>query len=192
RISRMYEVDIKTIKKTNRIKDVRDLDIGQRLYIPSAAPRIDIVTLYPGRKWKYIIIHHSATDHGNSEKFNRAHLNRGWKGVGYHFVIDNGTCGKDDGQIESTPRWIKQETGAHCKADGMNEKSIGICLVGNFSIDRVSPAQMRSVVYLVKQLKEHYNIPSSRILGHGQVPGARTECPGKKFPWKTFNSYLRR
>lgn len=192
RISQMYDVDVATIKRINRIRDVRDLSIGQRLYIPEAGPRIEMVTLYPSRKWRYIVIHHSATDNGSSETFDKAHKGRGWGGVGYHFVIDNGTYGKDDGQIESTPRWIKQMDGAHCKANKMNKKSIGICLVGNFSIDRTSPRQMRSLVYLVKQLKKYYRIPTSRILGHSQVPGARTECPGRRFPWKTFHALLRK
>ncbi|MBD3427311.1 MAG: LysM peptidoglycan-binding domain-containing protein [Candidatus Omnitrophica bacterium] len=192
RISKMYDVDIETIRKTNRIYDVRDIEIGTRLRIPGAVKRRHVITLYPSHKWKYIIIHHSATDIGNSEHFNTAHLNRGWRGVGYHFVIDNGTCGKDNGQIETSPRWLKQENGAHCKADRMNERGIGICLVGNFSKERVSPAQMGSLVYLVNKLRKYYHIPKDHIIGHGQVRGANTECPGKKFPWKNFYSRLGR
>ncbi len=192
RIARMYEVDADIIKEINNIKDVTDLEIGKRLYIPDAARRKDVITLYPGRKWEYMIIHHSATGRGNSSEFNRAHLKRGWKGVGYHFIIDNGTCGKDDGQIETTPRWIKQADGAHCKAGGMNSKGIGICLVGNFSRDKVSPRQMDSLVYLVNRLRKFYRIPKKNIMGHGRVPGARTECPGATFPWKRFRARLDR
>jgi N-acetylmuramoyl-L-alanine amidase len=107
RISKMYDVNVDTLKKVNRIRNVRKLEIGQKLYIPGAAPRKDVVTLYPSRKWKYIIIHHSATDAGNSMQFNKTHLRRGWKGVGYHFIIDNGTMGKDDGQIETGPRMAR-------------------------------------------------------------------------------------
>lgn len=191
RISRMYGVDIEALKDANNIRNVRDIDIGKRLYIPGAAPRRDVITLYPSKKWKYIIIHHSATDTGSSQAFNTAHLKKGWKGVGYHFIIDNGTAGKSDGQIETTPRWIKQQSGAHTKAAGMNDKGIGICLVGNFSEDTVSREQMDSLVYLAAKLSEYYNIPESRILGHGQVVGANTECPGKRFPWKRFKSELR-
>jgi len=42
----------------------------------------------------------------------------------------------------------------------------------------------------VKELKKYYNIPNSRILGHGQVKGASTECPGKRFPWSEFRRRL--
>jgi len=190
RISKMYDVDIETIKSANEISDVRGIEIGKELYIPGAAPRKHVITLYPSRKWKYIIIHHSATDFGSSKAFNEAHMKRGWQGVGYHFVIDNGTSGKGDGQIETSPRWIKQQDGAHCKAGDMNKKGIGICLVGNFSQDKVSRRQMDSLVYLVNKLKDYYRIPKKNIIGHGQVRGAQTECPGKKFPWKTFYSRL--
>ncbi|MBL7073143.1 MAG: N-acetylmuramoyl-L-alanine amidase [Candidatus Omnitrophica bacterium] len=186
RISQMYDVDIETIKRVNNIRDVRDIDIGKRLYVPRAAERKNVITLYPNKKWKYIVLHHSATDSGSSEKFNRAHLRRGWKGVGYHFVIDNGTCGKDNGQIETSPRWTKQIDGAHCKADSMNARAIGICLVGNFSEDNMSAEQMDSLVYLVDTLKTYYGISSRKILGHSQVDGARTECPGTQFPWRKF------
>lgn len=192
RIARMYDVDQDTIARVNKIRDPRDMDIGARLYIPAAAPRKHVITLYPSDKWKYIIVHHSATDTGSSEHFNAAHINRGWQGIGYHFVIDNGTAGKDDGQIETGPRWINQRDGAHCKASGMNEKAIGICLVGNFSVDNVSHRQMESLVYLVNLLRKYYNIPKSRIMGHGMVPGAKTECPGKKFPWNNFMARLGR
>ncbi|MFC1548644.1 N-acetylmuramoyl-L-alanine amidase [Candidatus Omnitrophota bacterium] len=191
RISKMYDVDIETLKKANKIRNVHDVEIGTRLYVPGARTRKHVVSLYPSKKWKYIIIHHSATDIGSSTQFNKAHQQRGWKGVGYHFVIDNGTCGKGDGQIETSPRWLNQEGGAHCKAGDMNEKGIGVCLVGDFSRERVSRKQMNSLAFLVNKLRKYYNIPKSRIVGHGQVSGAKTECPGKRFPWRKFKSKLR-
>ena len=191
RVAQMYDVDVRTIKDVNNIANERDLEIGRRLYVPKAAGRKNVITLYPSRKWKYIIVHHSATDKGSSTEFNTAHLNKGWdNGVGYHFVIDNGTCGKDDGQIEISPRWTKQMNGAHCKAGEMNEKGIGVCVVGNFSEGKVSSRQMSSLVFLVKKLSTYYKIPNRNILGHGQVPGAKTECPGTRFPWKTFRNKL--
>ena len=191
RIAKMYDVDMKSIMRTNRLKDSTRLKMGQRLVVVGAAPMRPIVPLYKSTKWKYIIIHHSATDEGSALCFNRAHHLRGfWQGLGYHFVIDNGTKGKLDGQIEVAPRWLKQQNGSHCKAARMNYKGIGICLVGNFSKEKVSKEQIESLVYLVNTLRDHYRIPVKNILGHGQVRGARTECPGKKFPYKTFFSKL--
>ncbi len=192
RLSKMYDVPMEDIERVNALRSRTELEIGQRLIIPKAAPIRPIVPLYRSSKWKYIIIHHSATDEGNALCFNEAHYSRGfWKGLGYHFVIDNGTKGKLDGQIEVSPRWLKQQNGSHCKAAGMNSKGIGVCLVGNFSKEKVSEKQMESLIYLVNTLRGYYNIPAKKILGHGQVPGAKTECPGNNFPWKEFRKRLK-
>jgi N-acetyl-anhydromuramyl-L-alanine amidase AmpD len=50
----------------------------------------------------------------------------------------------------------------------------------------VPEKQMEALVYLVNILRKYYKIPQGHILGHGQVPGAKTECPGKYFPWREF------
>jgi len=191
RISKMYDVPSQEILRTNKLYSKEPvLEKGQRLLIPNAAPVMPVISLYPSKKWKYIIIHHSATDEGSSLSFDKAHLMRGWDGVGYHFVINNGSKGKDDGQIEVSPRWLKQENGSHCKAGSMNTKAIGICLVGDFSKEAPTSKQMDALVYLVNKLRKYYRIPMSRIMGHGQVPGARTECPGKNFPWRELKNRL--
>jgi N-acetylmuramoyl-L-alanine amidase len=191
RISKMYDVSIADIVRENNLKNSSSLEKGQRLKILQAAPARPIVTLYPSEKWKYIIIHHSATDSGSALGFDKSHHARGFdRGLGYDFVIDNGTANKPDGHIEVSPRWIKQEDGAHCKAGDMNCRAIGICLVGNFNQERVSKKQMDSLIYLVNLLRKYYNMPVNNILGHGQVKGAKTECPGSHFPWAEFKSRL--
>ncbi|MFH1621552.1 MAG: N-acetylmuramoyl-L-alanine amidase [Candidatus Omnitrophota bacterium] len=192
RISKMYDVNIDDIMSANRLANAEKIGMGQELFIPNAAPVRPVVPLYQSNKWKYIIVHHSATDEGNAFAFYNLHLRRGfWNGLGYHFVIDNGTLNKEVGQIEISPRWIKQQDGAHCKASNMNEEGIGICLVGNFSKENLSDKQLDSLVYLINILKKYYNIPNRNIMGHGQVPGAATECPGLRFPWERFWSKLK-
>lgn len=187
RISKMYDVNIKDIMKANQLQSETKINMGERLLIPKAAALRQIIPLYESEKWKYIIIHHSATDEGSAFSFYHMHLHRGfWNGLGYHFVIDNGSFGKADGQIEISPRWLKQQNGAHCKASGMNTKAIGVCLVGNFSEEKVSDKQMTSLVFLVNLLRKYYNIPKENIMGHCQVPDAATECPGLEFPWEEF------
>ncbi len=191
RISKMYDVKIEDIMRANNLRRPKELEMGQRLLIPQAVPLRPVIPLYKSKKWKYIIIHHSATDEGSSLSLFNLHLKRGFSGLGYHFVIDNGTHGKEDGHIEASPRWIKQQDGAHCKASGMNYRGIGICLVGNFSKEKVSKKQMDSLVYLIDVLAKYYNIPIRNIIGHGQVKGAKTECPGKFFPWDKFITKLK-
>jgi N-acetylmuramoyl-L-alanine amidase len=190
RISKVYGVPMQEIIRANNLREVASLERGQQLIIPSIATRKTVVPLFRTNKWRYIIIHHSATDVGDASYLNMLHRRRGWNEIGYDFVIDNGTKGKADGAIEVTPRWINQENGAHCRAADMNQKGIGICLVGNFSEERVSEKEMNSLVYLVNVLKKYYGVPRDHILGHGQVLGARTECPGKLFPWREFRKRL--
>lgn len=191
RICKMYDVKMADIARANNLSNPAEIEMGQRLLIPQAAPIRPVISLYPANKWRYIVIHHSATDEGNALAFHKLHRIKGWETLGYHFVIDNGSIGKKEGNIEASGRWIKQQNGAHCKAAQMNYRGIGVCLVGNFNTEEVSPGQMDSLVYLVNTLRRYYNIPPENIIGHGQAPGARTDCPGKRFPWGEFRSRLR-
>ncbi len=111
-------------------------------------------------------------------------------GLAYHFVIDNGTDGKADGFIETGARWIKQMHGGHCRQAYINEQGIGVCLVGDFSHDQPSAKQLDSLVLLVRGLQEQFHIPDDHVLGHGEVIGEFTECPGRAFPWEEFRKRL--
>jgi len=91
-----------------------------------------------GRNWRHIVIHHSATATGSAASFDREHRERGWEGLGYHFVIGNGT-GTGDGQVEVGYRWRNQQRGAHAGNLEYNEYGIGICLVGDFAPDGQPP-----------------------------------------------------
>jgi len=183
RISRLYDVSPESIYSANGLKPSDPLLIGRKLIIPNVVIIRHVINLYRNPQWKYIILHHTATSKGNATTINRSHGDRGfWNGLGYHFLIDNGTMGKGDGQIEMSPRWIRQQKGAHCKADDMNAKAIGIALVGNFNYEKPTPNQLQSLSFLLSVLGRYYGMPASNILVHGHVPGAKTECPGKLFP----------
>lgn len=193
RISKTYGVDIKTIMAANRLKDPNSISVGQRLLIPKVSQIRPIIPVYNVRPWYYIVVHHSATEEGNALMIDGLHYRRGFEnGLGYHFLIDNGTQGKQEGQIEVGPRWIKQMDGAHCNAGGMNEYGIGICMIGNFSERHVSERQLSSLVFLVNALRAYYNIPLERVIRHRDVLGKNTECPGNYFPWDKFKRQLER
>src|SRR5206468_7397697 len=123
-------------------------------------------------RWECIVIHHSATPVGGAARFDRAHRERGFDELGYHFVIGNGTD-TADGRVEVGPRWKAQKYGAHCRSpeDYYNEHGIGICLVGHFDEDRPTAAQMQSLTRLVKYLRRTYDIPADKVLSHGGVTG---------------------
>lgn len=145
---------------------------------PSAAERKAwAVTLR--RKWKYVVVHHSGSAEGNAASFHRAHLGRGWDGLGYDFVIGNGR-GSPDGHVEVGYRWTQQKDGAHAGNDEMNQHGVGICLVGNFNDTRPTPAQMRSLLRLCNFLSEYCDIPPANLRLHRHIKS--TDCPGAHFP----------
>src|SRR3954468_21037411 len=146
---------------------------GQRAGVPQ-----EWLVTVPANHWQYIVIHHSATPTGNAASFDRMHKAKGWDELGYHFVIGNGTQ-SGDGQIEVGPRWTKQKWGAHAKTadQRFNNYGIGICLVGNFDIERPTRAQIQSVERLVSYLMKTYRIPATHVIGHSETKA--TDCPGR-------------
>jgi len=173
-----------------------------RLLTPNKT-RTDVSENIPGdwlppsqveKKWIAIVIHHSATKNGSAAIFDKWHKEGNyWEGVGYNFVIGNGTD-SGDGQVEVTFRWRNQIIGAHCggtRGNWANKYAVGICLVGNFNHTTPTMQQMRSVVKLVRFLQNRYGIPKSRVYGHNTTPGTRaTDCPGKHFPMAKLKSML--
>jgi hypothetical protein len=147
------------------------------------------------KKWTAIVIHHSGTKNGNAAIFDKWHREGNhWEGVGYDFVIGNGT-NSGNGQVEVTYRWRNQVTGAHCggtAGNWANKDAVGICLVGNFNRTLPTSRQMQSLAKLVRFLQNRYRIPKSRIYGHKDTPGAGTvtDCPGKRFPMAELKSML--
>ena len=146
--------------------------------------------LYHG--WKYIVIHHSATQTGSIKSFHNYHSQQGYGGIAYHFVIGNGN-GMKDGEIGTTFRWKQQISGTHVSVHswGHNVFGIGICLVGNLEKNPPTNAQMAALAKLISRLKKTYHIESNNIFGHKHVvyddASGRTEqtaCPGKKLDLK--------
>lgn len=124
------------------------------------------------RKINEIIIHCSATPEGKDftvSDIDRWHKQRGWKGIGYHYVIYR------DGSIH--PGRNETEIGAHCV--GHNANSIGVCYIGGCAKDGKTPkdtrtSEQRSALRnLVNQLKSKY--PNAAVHGHREF--AAKNCP---------------
>lgn len=120
-----------------------------------------------------IVIHCSATKPSmniDAKTIDRWHREKGYLRIGYHFVI------KRDGIIEiGRP---ENEIGAHAR--GVNDRSIGICLVGGLNEAGVPAAeytdeQWQSLRKLVNGLAIKY--PYAQIIGHRDVPGTQKACP---------------
>ena len=142
------------------------------------------------RPWKYIVIHHSASDFGDAASIGKYHKEeRGWvNGLGYDFLIGNGN-GSRDGQIEVGNRWNKQIDGAHAGNPEYNKHGIGICLVGNFDTDRPTNRQISSLLYLIDYLQKRCNINKDNVIMHKTF--RKTVCPGKHFPYDKLLARLK-
>ena len=123
------------------------------------------------RKIDKIIIHCSATKEGvdfHVKDIDRWHKQKGYKCVGYHYVITL------DGAIEKGRN--EDEIGAHCK--GYNANSIGICYIGGLdkegnAKDTRTVQQRAALFLLLNQLKAKY--PNATIHGHNEF--ANKACP---------------
>ena len=110
----------------------------------------------------YLVVHASATpadlDIG-VEEIDRWHKERGWNGIGYHFVI------RRDGTLEAGRSITK--AGAHVY--GYNRVSLGICMVGGVTKDgkpenNFTDEQFNTLHTLLISLRQMY--PRAEILGH--------------------------
>ncbi|HEU5079134.1 MAG TPA: peptidoglycan recognition family protein [Opitutaceae bacterium] len=137
--------------------------------------------------WKMIICHHSAIRRGNASTYDKEHRRRGMEnGLAYHFVIGNGVDSKD-GEIEIGPRWIKQLQGGHVRSDEINEKAIGICLVGNFQKTRPTKKQIAALTELISYLRNEVVGKNVKVMTHREADPGHTACPGKYFPTKSLH-----
>ncbi len=141
-------------------------------------------------RWQAIVIHHSGQPYGNNETIADLHQSLGYGGLGYHFVIGNGS-GTADGEVQTGYRWARQVNGVHAGGpDGewYNRFAIGICLVGNG--DRAAPtdSQMRQLARLVHALQRRLDIPAERVVLHSNI--AETTSPGRFFPAARFRQQL--
>lgn len=132
----------------------------------------------------HIIIHTAAwPGDPSAEDIDRAHKQRGWAGIGYHFVV------RKQGLIENG-RPV-QDVGAHASQLGMNRKSVGIVLSGHHDQEEPTAIQMEALLGLIQGLRERYNIPAERVLGHRELGAAKT-CPGTKVSMEGLRAELKR
>lgn len=113
-----------------------------------------------------IVVHHSASIGQTAEDYARYHvLTKGWPGVGYTFILEvDGTI------VQAHPlNVVSYNTG------GVNTRTIGICLSGDFTKQEPSPAQLKSLKKLIKHLRK--TLPQ-RLEVYGHKDFGTTSCPG--------------
>lgn len=151
-------------------------------------------------KVRYLCFHHSVTPQtaktdGNwkaeCDRIAREHLNQGWGGIGYRFVI----CS------DGTVAYVGDLSHGGSAVTGNNDIIFSTCLVGDFTKELPTAAQVHSAYVLQDFFRNHmpaYPLINSEdsIIGHQDaytllhLPGATpTACPGPA--WRTGADTLR-
>ena len=116
-----------------------------------------------------------------AEEIHGQHKQQGWDGCGYHYII------RKDGTIERGRPINKQ--GAHAKANGHNEYSIGIAFVGGYTVnsnsglanppygsESLNDEQMKSLKMF---LNAFYKVwPGGQVWGHSDTDPTQKVDPG--------------
>lgn len=122
----------------------------------------------PSRRFEdisLIVIHHSGNNNDTIDSIYRYHTQvKSWETIGYHYVIEK------DGRVVSTNKHTTLSY--HCK--GYNKRSLGICLLGDYTSAVPPPPQLAALEKLLSILKDEITI--SAVVPHRLF--RNTICPG--------------
>jgi hypothetical protein len=109
---------------------------------------------------------------------------------GYHYLILNGRLWSVQDYDETFDGYIipgrpENANGAHCKANGRNMDSLGICLIG----PPYTGSQYASLVALCISCMRRYGILSSNVHGHREEDPKRKKDP--QINMDNLRKYLR-
>lgn len=145
---------------------------------------------------EFIVVHHSLTEDGgikNWEAIRRYHVQvNGWEDIGYHAGIEY-----QNGRVVVERGRGLEFAGAHCSSGGMNSRSLGLCVVGNYDLKPVENDKWEMCLSVVKGWMGQFGVDANRVLGHreaqeraGVPPEQRKTCPGLKFDLVLFRKHL--
>lgn len=163
--------------------------------LSATEPRVDPVAILfetadqvAPAAWSAIAIQFSGSSYGSAVSVHEDHKQLGLDSLAYHFVIGNGR-GSDDGQIEISHRWRLQQAGAQVgslRGPTFQRGVIQVCLIGDFNRNTPTEAQMRELVWLVRQLQGKHNIPAESVYLSQDMTGAASRL----FPDAWFRQQL--
>jgi N-acetylmuramoyl-L-alanine amidase len=145
-----------------------------------APPYFVGTTNFSMRKPNFVIIHHTAQE-SSEQTLKTFTLPR--TEVSAHYVI--GRDGTVYHMLNDYMRAHHAGLGKWGNVTDMNSCSIGIELDNNGS-EPFADAEVASLLSLLRQLKQAYNIPTANFIGHGDFAPARKTDPSILFPWKTL------
>ena len=125
---------------------------------------------------KRIILHHAEASNCTVQDIHRWHLNNGWAGIGYHFLV------RKDGSIyRGRPEnCLGSHTGGH------NTGSLGICFEGSYNKETMPSAQLKAGQELITYLCDKYKLDRTVVYRHKDFNS--TDCPGTNFPYEQLRS----
>lgn len=153
------------------------------------------------RKIEFIVLHHSATLDGETfswDAIKKYHIEeRKWKDIGYNFGIEKYhskaviLAGRD---ISDIP--------AHTV--GLNSKSIGICIVGNYDTEMLDKDKKEALLFLLRTLMYLLDLSPENVIGHREyyilaqlnfadkkhISENIKTCPGLNFPLREIRETL--
>ncbi len=117
-----------------------------------------------------------------------------WHDIGYHAGLEVFEDGK---QVEVLFGRMPDRIGAHCRELGMNQRGIGICVVGDFDVAPPPEPVFQKLIQVCAYFMRAYNIPPANVIGHGEaqvldpaVGRALKTCPGINFDMKRLRLEL--
>lgn len=123
------------------------------------------------RTINYLVVHCTATPQTTTIESIKRHWKNvlGWKMPGYHYII------KPDGEVVNLLSIDQVSNGVA----GWNSQIINISyiggVVGGKAADNRTPAQKKSILKLLAELKNKF--PKAIIQGHRDFPKVAKECP---------------
>jgi len=130
-----------------------------------------------------IVLHHAAAPRSTTvEDIKRWHIEKGWRDIGYHWLLTDAPDSTVGPQMHIgrahnlDERWEPWERGAHAK--GHNSHTMGVCLVANHSIEPPSKAALDLLHGWLVAFCLTLRLGPDDIVGHRELEGAATECPG--------------
>jgi len=96
---------------------------------------------------------------------------RGWADIGYHFMID------PEGGVWEGRKLAQQGAHAGSSSPGLNVGNIGVCLLGNFELDRAPDAQVKALFDVLDALTSWFDLSRDAVQPHRHFKST-TLCPG--------------
>ena len=126
---------------------------------------------------KKIILHCSDSEFGDATLIDHWHKEKGWTGIGYHFVITNGVRAGGGRYNHAADGWVQPGrdlaiVGAHCK--GQNTNSVGVCLIGKHHF--TARQLYEGLPNLLEQLFLELDLSPEHVFGHCEFDPGKT-CP---------------